>query len=530
MAIPAMPHDSPSCQKLRVGEADSLLRQAAATSRTSDAALQDDTAVGLSNTPPSEVDETYSSHETVDAEPLGPSLWRLYRSHFLSTWNARAFEFGAVLFLAAIFPGDLLPMSVYALGRAAAAVLLSPVVGRYIDTGERLNIIRNSIIWQRAAVLLSCAVLGTMVLLRDRIVTPLRYSLLAPLVVLACIEKLGAITNLVSVERDWVVAIANADGLLLRTMNSQMRRIDLFCKLVGPLAIAALDGWNTSIAIFVTLVSNAISLPVEYILIAQVYHRTPELAHQRSGRVVAGTPDRNAQDSEASKSEQSARASFWSNLRVYTSQPAFLASLSLSILYLTVLSFAGQMITFLLAMGYSSAVVGVLRVLSTGFEISATFLAPPLIKRIGAVRSALWFVNWQLFSLSAAGTLYWTIRDPFWAASSLVGGTILSRVGLWGFDLSVQITIQEEVEPEARGAFSTTEAGLQSLFEACAYASTMVFRRPEQFQYPVMISIIAVYLAGALYAKFVRDRRGHLLHASKCMKPRYTAVQSDMDS
>lgn len=70
---------------------------------------------------------------------------QLYVSHFLSTWNVRGFEFGAVLFLATIFPGTLLPMSVYALVRAASAIILSPVVGRYIDSGDRLQVIRVSI-------------------------------------------------------------------------------------------------------------------------------------------------------------------------------------------------------------------------------------------------------------------------------------------------------------------------------------------------------------------------------------------------
>ena len=70
---------------------------------------------------------------------------QLYVSHLLSTWNVRGFEFGAVLFLATIFPGTLLPMSVYALVRAASAIVLSPVVGRYIDSGARLQVIRVSI-------------------------------------------------------------------------------------------------------------------------------------------------------------------------------------------------------------------------------------------------------------------------------------------------------------------------------------------------------------------------------------------------
>jgi solute carrier family 40 (iron-regulated transporter), member 1 len=69
----------------------------------------------------------------------------LYVSHLLSTCNARIFEFGAVLFLAELFSGTLLPASVYALVRAASAILLSPAVGHHVDTGHRLQVVRLSI-------------------------------------------------------------------------------------------------------------------------------------------------------------------------------------------------------------------------------------------------------------------------------------------------------------------------------------------------------------------------------------------------
>lgn len=70
---------------------------------------------------------------------------RLYVSHFLSTWNSRVFEFGAVLYLATIFPGTLLPMSVYAFARGLAAIMFAPAVGQYIDGGNRLQVVRISI-------------------------------------------------------------------------------------------------------------------------------------------------------------------------------------------------------------------------------------------------------------------------------------------------------------------------------------------------------------------------------------------------
>lgn len=70
---------------------------------------------------------------------------RLYLSHFLSTWNSRVFEFGAVLYLATIFPGTLLPMSIYAFTRGLSAIVFAPSVGLYIDTGNRMQVVRLSI-------------------------------------------------------------------------------------------------------------------------------------------------------------------------------------------------------------------------------------------------------------------------------------------------------------------------------------------------------------------------------------------------
>ena len=53
-------------------------------------------------------------------------------------------------------------------------------------------------------------------------------------------------------------------------LNARMRRIDLICKLAGPLFIALIDGASTKLAIFITIGINALSVPIEYFAIAQV--------------------------------------------------------------------------------------------------------------------------------------------------------------------------------------------------------------------------------------------------------------------
>lgn len=67
---------------------------------------------------------------------------------------------------------------------------------------------------QRVAVAISCLIFYRLVK-TDTTSSAVEYSALAVLSALACIEKLGAIMNLVAVERDWVVVIASDDEAYL---------------------------------------------------------------------------------------------------------------------------------------------------------------------------------------------------------------------------------------------------------------------------------------------------------------------------
>lgn len=132
----------------------------------------------------------------------------------------------------------------------------------------------------------------------------------------------------------------------------------------------------------------------------------------------------------------------------YFRHPAFLPSFAGALLYLTVLSFAGQMVTYLLSAGYSATQIGIARTLSVTFEVLATWLAPWLMGRIGPIRAGIWLAGWQIVCLVAGISVFWALLNrPTISASGLVGATILSRIGLRGFDLCTQIIIQEVSHP-----------------------------------------------------------------------------------
>ncbi|KAL3470141.1 Ferroporti-1 [Aspergillus californicus] len=444
--------------------------------------------------------DPFLSNEAPPSSSSNRVLLRLYTSHFLSTWNSRMFEFGTVVFLASIYPGTLLYASVYALARSLFAVALSSWLGSAVDRLDRLSAIRHSIIWQRIPVAMSCICLWA--LLKAPSVW-LSRALFVSLVLLAGVEKLAATANTVSVERDWVY------------LNASMRRIDLFCKLVAPVVVSLLDGlFSTRIAIWIVLGINVADVLVEYFAIAQVYRSVPQLDRSLERQDEEETTEERPFLQTISRHVRSTFAPW----REYVKQPVFLASFALSLLYLTVLSFGPTMVTFLLHSGLSSLQVSGMRIGAVMAELSGTWAAPFLMARIGPIRSGLWFLNWQFGTLAGAVAAFAFASDaPRLVAGSLIAGVALSRLGLWGFDLSVQFLVQEGIGSNNRARFSATEMALQSIFEMISFATTIVFADPDQFKYPVYISYGAIAVAAVCFAAYVRRERGHLLHTSKCM-------------
>ncbi|KAF2673981.1 hypothetical protein BT63DRAFT_452038 [Microthyrium microscopicum] len=457
---------------------------------------------------------------------------RLYVSHFLSVWNSRAFEFGAILFIISITPGTLFYSSVYALVRAFAATVLSSKIGSYIDHSNRLVVIRASIIWQRIPVATSCAIFGLLMITNSnndhglpRLLFGVCFSIT---VLLACVEKLASIANTVAIERDWAIVIATSLDIDRAQLNAAMRRIDLFCKLAAPVFISLIQAYSTLISVLVLLGLTTCSVLAEYIAIARVYSAVPELAvraQQRDDSLGQTVELEEASEGATRSSQQqhqkgtSHRSNCLSAWKTYTHSPAFLPSFSLSLLYLTVLSTASQWQAYMLSNGFDAVSVSLFRFAAVISELLATCLAPPLMKHLGDVRAGLWSINFQVLSLTGAVFAFALLQStPGRAGPALTAGIILSRLGLWAVDLAVQDIVQEATAEDKRGEFSTSEQALQNFFELLAFTSTVIFPQPKDFLIPVFISLGAVITGAACFAAYVRRERGHLIHISKCLK------------
>lgn len=227
-------------------------------------------------------------------------------------------------------------------------------------------------------------------------------------------------------------------------LNASMRRIDLFCKLIGPVFISFAHSYSTRVAVWTVFGLNLASVLIEYLAIAQVYHSVPALKRTTPVLHQDALHEATQNGSRQSQGLMNYLRNSVAPWQEYVASPVFLASFALSLLYLTVLSFGATMFTYLLESGFSSLEVSVMRIGSVAAELLGTWTAPIIMNRIGPIRSGLWFLNWQLCCVAGATIAFvnWDSNSRL-VAGSLIVGVALSRIGLWGFDLSAQYLVQE---------------------------------------------------------------------------------------
>ncbi|KAL1914477.1 uncharacterized protein VTP21DRAFT_8860 [Calcarisporiella thermophila] len=475
----------------------------------------------------------------LEASPSIVTLLRLYISHFLSTWGDRLYEFAVYLFIQAAFPTTLLPVSAYGFVTTAFAALLSPSVGHYVDKISRFSVVRTSILAQKASIIISCICYWGLLAFfntgssysteKNNSMDP-RLALFCAIVFLGAVLKLATVGLTISVEKDWVVVIANNDSMLLTKLNTMMRRIDLFCKLVAPLLIGFLISF-TSVLFGVAFVGfwNVISLVLELYLIFQVYIAVPELKRPKNLHQPEQVPsDSTILESTETIQSNSARQNslYWvhmfkesvkswrKNWEMYVRHPVFLASLSYSFTYLTVLSFGGSMVGYLKYRGYSDGFISGMRGVNVVAGLIATALMPWIKMKIGLVRTGIWAIISEVLCLIPVVVSFY-VWPGVLEAILLFGGMALSRIGLWSFDLTATQLLQEQVSIQQAGLINGHQYVLVNLFDLGQYLLTMVWNEPPQFATPAIISCASVAMSAVFYGRYTYLNRGHLLHYEK---------------
>ena len=250
----------------------------------------------------------------------------------------------------------------------------------------------------------------------------------------AVITTFGSVLNLssiginVAIERDWVTAISKShkEGTLT-TLNANMRRIDLLTKLLAPLFTSLLTtAASYAFATAFLMGFAGLTLLFEIFWIQVVYQTFPILQETDRG-IPEDDQDAIAPTRAEPISVRSKAFSTFRDWKEFSKMPVFASSISISLLYLTVLSFDGTMLSWLKTKQFSDPFIAGQRAICVVTGLAGTLLMPWLEKRLGLVRAGAWSICSELLCLAPAIAAFYvpiqlTSRGPAWVEALLFGG------------------------------------------------------------------------------------------------------------
>eukprot|EP01027_Heterolobosea_sp_BB2_P015749 GEZU01022525.1.p1 GENE.GEZU01022525.1~~GEZU01022525.1.p1 ORF type:complete len:502 (+),score=143.45 GEZU01022525.1:440-1945(+) len=489
--------------------------------------------------------------------------------------------FTAPLLFIYIFTDTLLPSATFFFVGKMFCVILGSYVGGLIDRLNRLLVVQTSLILQNITVILCAVMMIIMFRSYSAPLAPFNDTMFVFLFIAlnltGGISSLASLATEVSIAKDWTVVITRGQGAVLTEMNAIMRRIDLLCDIVSPFAISGLMIVTKSPVITLILVAvwNVVSFFPEAFVYYYVYKADPEMKktkaqrkaeeqarsemtiddthninehaqHQEEGEeemmsmATTGEPQQQAQERmedislditttttnaqgrgalhRFSQKVSKGLVEYVNGFRVYGRQQVFLASLSYVLLYFTVLSPGGLMVSFLKWRGSSEVAIGIFRGFAALSGIISTFITPRLIKRLGMRLTSLASIWLQLTCLAFClisfffVPLFFKYADPdvaakvdFVAMSAFMTFLALSRCALWSFDLCETQIMQTAIAEDERGVVNGVEKSLCNIGYVATSIASIILSRPEQFQWLLIGSVCAIALAAIVYTIWVMN-------------------------
>lgn len=340
----------------------------------------------------------------------------LYLCHTLSTYNARSYEFAAILFTSAAFPEGLRAASLVGIANSLAAILFGSAVGRWIDHGKsRLRTLLTTIILNRAIVVAACMIWLLIIQTTpdsddDRevevedeerpsvLIGASKMIAFSILLGLGLVESLSRKANLIAIERDWVPVLAPPSvigGYSLTHVNAVMGRIDMACKMVAPIAISQLIALiSPKIATIVLALTNLVSVGLEIYTAKSLWNASDDLHKEKVEPKPSMGPRINRDSNNRSRSLwyrqpvftiYEALVAYLESLQHYFSTEVWAPSLAMCFTQGSILSITGVTVVFFLESGYSLQLVTIAETASAFFELSSTFITPLAVGKISTI-------------------------------------------------------------------------------------------------------------------------------------------------
>ncbi|KAF1315122.1 Ferroportin, partial [Globisporangium splendens] len=434
-------------------------------------------------------------------------LMYLYISHFLSAWGDRMWQFAIPILFMEVFVDTLLPSATFSLIMYTTCIFAIPSVGKYLDTANRWTVMKYSIVLENLMIVISATMLMLILLLTnaDGIHKPeWTWKLLGLFVVTLVCGGVGQVLNdaqTLAIERDWVVVIAGADSDALAHLNTTMRRIDLSCKILAPMAFGIIMDFagkdptmSAMIGAAAVGIWNLLSTPLEYFMTKDIYDLNPNLAVKED---VTEEADAEAHEQQTASTKQQSTVTRYAEMwKDYLEHPVFLLSFSFCSLYMTILSGGALNTAYLKWRGIPDSILGSSLGAGAAFGLVGTFLFPYVRKLLGRIESVAVVSVW-LFWLCLAPVIgaFIIAGESITSDYVMIGCMAVSRIWLWSVDLAETQIMQEWIEPSRRGSINSMQTATYQFFYLMIQFMGIVFHDPRQFESLVIFSLTAVFFS-----------------------------------
>jgi len=447
-------------------------------------------------------------------------MWRMLLAHGSNVFGSKAWEFAAPLLLLHLSGGNVAVTAVFGIAMTASELTLGPAVGRAIDRfPSRMMVVCISTAIQAVAMLAVLLLLAasfsiscTGQLNGDSCIIwygGSQPALGCALFLLFCmcgmLEALGRLACTVSVERDWMPTAFEALGeVAFGSVNAKMANVDLLAEIFGPiLASLALAIWPAA-GFSVIAIINIVSFGPQLALLRAAQQRCKELAAPRS------LPEQVPNDGLCSVCSEIATA--WP---IFLTHPSGIVLLTFSygLLFFTVLSSHDVVLTaFLAGQHFSPVWLAGFRALGAAFGVLGVSFFDVASHRLGGIRQASGiFLKVQMLLVCAAAVVFTLQLGGSQPAPSWLGGgpcyllpfllpVVLSRAGLYGFDVGFNTLSQSLTDERHRGAIGAVTEGLCSAGQLAMYVvSSFIAGSEAGFKALVLASTCAVIMACASF-------------------------------
>ena len=138
--------------------------------------------------------------------------------------------------------------------------------------------------------------------------------------------------------------------------------------------------------------------------------------------------------------------------------------------------------------------------------LAGTFAYHIMVQKISLIDVGMISVTFEfLFLAICFSSLF--VHDNQWFFIIFVGGLILSRIGLWVFDITVTQLMQLHIPAPIRGLVGGVQQSLNAFFTVLIYTVGLFISDPENFIYYASFSFWGVALAAIFYGVMVYPRR-----------------------